>query len=386
MRLLRATRVLVLLLLWLTAAGMAHSQSVYYNTSSAVQSSNRLYSVNTNGTANTLRFTASGLMARCSAMALDLLSGKFFIVDGVSNAIWSVNVDGTGLGIVRNGLTSQPTDLALDVLNQRIYFTTSSTVATNNTVQVMNYNGSGNAVLMRAGTGGNPVSRCTALAVDTLNSRIFLADAGAQRIWSMNLAGSGLTALATTTNAFPTSLVADPSSQRVYFTASSTIQNSNSVRRIQYNGAGAQTIFTASGSVQRCTAIDLDPASGVLYLSDAAANSIWRIPLATATPALVTSGLPATAKRVRVYNGPWSRPAPGLTSISLSASQVTLQATNGFSGGTYYVLTSTNVTRPLAEWTPILTNTLGASGNFTMTAANLPDPGARQRFFILSVR
>jgi hypothetical protein len=101
---------------------------------------------------------------------------------------------------------------------------------------------------------------------------------------------------------------------------------------------------------------------------------------------LVTSGLPATAKRVRVYNGPWSRPAPGLTSISLSASQVTLEATNGFSGGTYYVLTSTNVTRPLAEWTPILTNTLGASGNFTMTAANLPDPGARQRFFILSVR
>lgn len=371
---------------WLLGVGAGVSQSVFYNTSSAVQSSNRLYSVNTNGTGNTLRFTASGSVARCSAMALDLLSSKLFFIDGPSNTIWSVNTDGSGLAAVRSGLTSQPTDLALDVLNQKIYFSTSSTVDTNNTVQVMNYNGSGNAVLMRAGTGGNPVSRCTALAVDTLNSRIFVADAGAQRIWSMSLAGAGLTALATTTNAFPTSLVADPSSQRVYFTASSTIQSSNSVRRIQYNGAGAQTVFTASGTVQRCTAIDLDPANGVLYLSDAAASSIWRIPLATATPALVTSGLPATAKRVRIYNGPSSRPAPGITSIQLSAGKVILGATNGFSGGTYYVLTSTNVTAPLAAWTPILTNVLGASGSFSMSAMDPIDPGTRQRFFILSVR
>jgi hypothetical protein len=100
----------------------------------------------------------------------------------------------------------------------------------------------------------------------------------------------------------------------------------------------------------------------------------------------VLSGLPATAKKVRWFGGPTSRPAPGLTGINLSGNKVVLSATNGFVGGTYYVLTSTNLTTPLNQWIPVLTNLLGASGSFTLTTTNTASLSIRQQFYILAVR
>ena len=375
------------LVLCLFLGGRAGAQPIYYNTSSATQSQNRLNSVATNGSANTVLFTATGGVSCCTSMAVDALNGKLFFIDGPSNSIWSVNLDGTGPTLVRSNLAGFPTDLALDVLNQRIYFTTSATVQSNNTVQTTGYTGAGNSVLFTAtGASGNGVSRCTAIAVDPSNSKIFIADAGATRIWSMNLAGSGLAALATTTNCFPTSLALDSANQQVYFTAGSAAQATNFIQRVNYDGLGLTTRFTASGSVQRCTALDLDLTHAVIYLSDAGANTLWRIPLGGGSATAVVGGLPATARKVRWFGGPSSRPAPSLTGIRLSGTNAVLSATNGYIGGTYYVLTSTNLTTPLNQWIPVFTNLLGASGNFTLTATNTVSGSVTQRFYILSVQ
>jgi len=309
------------------------------------------------------------------------------MLDGQSNALWRVNLDGTALTLIKSNLTRFPTDLALDVLNQRIYFTTSSTIQSNNTIQRMDYSGGATTNLFTAGgPSGNGVARCTAIAVDLLNSKIFIADAGAQKIWSMSLAGSGLSALATTTNCFPTGLALDTTNQQVYFTASSSVQTNNLVRRVDYTGSGLTNRFVASGSVQRCTALDLDLAHSVIYLSDAGANTLWRIPLVGGAATAVLSGLPATAKKVRWFGGPTSRPPPGLTGIKLSGSNALLSGSNGFVGGTYYVLSSTNVATPLNQWVPIATNVLTASGSFTLTASNTVAAGTPQRFYIISVR
>ena len=365
----------------------AEAQRVYYNASSATQTQNQLDSVATNGTANTALFTAGGSVSRCTSMGVDVLNGKLFFIDGPSSSIWSVNLDGSGLALVRSAVTDFPMDLALDVLNQRIYFTTSSTLQSNNTVQATSYTGTGSAVLFTAsGASGNGVSRCTAIALDTANSKIFLADAGARRIWSLNLAGSGLAALATTTNCFPTGLAVDSVSRQVYFTAGSAVQASNFIQRVNYDGSGLTTRFTASGSVQRCTALDLDLANSVIYLSDAGANTLWRMPLAGGAASSVVSGLPATAKKVRWFGGPFSRPAPGITAFKLSGTNALLTATNGFAGGTYYVFTSTNVALPLSQWTPASTNLLPASGTFTLTLTNTVAPGTGQRFYVLAVQ
>ena len=370
------------------AGGQLQAQPVYYNGSSTLQSLNSVSSVATNGTGNTALFTASGAVSRCTAVAVDGLSGKLFLLDGPANALWSVNLNGTGLTLVKTNLTSFPTDLALDVLNQKIYYTSSSTLQSSNTVQRMDYTGSNNVILLTAtGTPGNGVARCTALAVDPLNSKIFIADAGAQKIWSLSLTGTGLTALATATNAYPTGLALDVTNQQVYFTLGSTVQNSNLIQRVNYNGAGLLTRFAAAaGSVQRCTALNLDLAHSLISLSDAGAGTLWKIPLGGGSAVSVLSGLPATAKKVRWYNGPLTRPPPGLNGVSHAGSNVLLNATNGFVGGTYYVLTSTNLALPRNQWQTLYSTVLGASGSFALTATNGFDAKNPRQFYLLQVQ
>ena len=150
--------------LCLFLGGQAVAQPLYYNTSSATQSQNRLNSVATNGSANAVLFTASGAVSRCTSMAVDALNGKLFFIDGPSHSIWSANLDGTGPTLIKSGLNGFPTDLALDVLNQRSYFTTSATVQSDNTVRAMGYTGAGNSILFTAtGAPGNGAARCAPL-------------------------------------------------------------------------------------------------------------------------------------------------------------------------------------------------------------------------------
>ncbi|HEX4349482.1 MAG TPA: hypothetical protein VH251_03810, partial [Verrucomicrobiae bacterium] len=291
---------------------------------------------------------------------------------------------------VKNGLTSYPTDLVLDVLNQKIYFTTSSTVQNNNTVQRMDYTGSNNVTLFTAsGPSANGVigvSRCTALAVDLLHSKMFLADAGTQKIWSMSLAGANPASLITTTSVtFPMDLALDVTNQQVYFAVSSPTQGANLIQRVNYDGTGLTTRFTASGSVQRCTALDLDLAHGIIYFSDAGASTLWRVPVAGGSATSVLSRLTATAKKVRWFSGPSTRPPPALVTMHFSGTNIVFNVTNGYIGGTYYVLASTNLASPLSQWLPVSTNVLAATGNFTVTATNGFASKNPRQFYVLQV-
>ncbi len=60
-------------------------------------------------------------------------------------------------------------------------------------------------------------------------------------------------------------------------------------------------------------------------------------------------------------------PHPTITTVSLSGTNLVLAGTNGYSGGGYYVLTSTNVTNHLNTWTRLLTNSFDTNGNFSVT-------------------
>jgi len=379
------------LLFCLLAGWPMQAQLIYFNTSSAILSSNTLDSVATNGIGKTTLLTATGIdfnkLNRCTALAVDGLNGKLFLIDGAANSLWSVNLDGSGLALVKSELASFPTDLALDVLNETIYYTTSSTIQSDNTVRRMDYTGNNQAILFTGtGAAGNGVFRCTAIAVDVSHARLFVADAGAQTIWSLSLNGTSLTPLATATTAVPTGLALDVANQQVYFTLGSTVQNANLIQRVSYSGSGRVTLFTAAGSVQRCTALDLDVPHSAIYLSDAGANTLWRIPLAGGSATPVLSGLNATAKKVRWFSGPTTRPSPGFTSMKRSGTDVILNATNVFAGGAYYVLTSTNLTTPLSQWLAVFTNVLGASGSFTFTATNALASKLPRQFYILRVQ
>ena len=77
---------------------------------------------------------------------------------------------------------------------------------------------------------------------------------------------------------------------------------------------------------------------------------------------------------------------PTIVSTRLSGTSLALNGSNGLSGGTYSVLMSTNLTLPSSQWTPVATNVLSTSGNFTLTVPSTFTPSAAQRFYILQLQ
>jgi autotransporter-associated beta strand protein len=64
---------------------------------------------------------------------------------------------------------------------------------------------------------------------------------------------------------------------------------------------------------------------------------------------------------------------PIFTSVTTSGSQLILGGTNGVPGANYYVLSSTNVASPLAQWPRVQTNAFQGNGHFLFTNAISPE-------------
>jgi len=74
---------------------------------------------------------------------------------------------------------------------------------------------------------------------------------------------------------------------------------------------------------------------------------------------------------------------PTIKNITVSGGNVVISGTdNTGSGGTYHVLSSTNVTLPIGSWTVLTNGTFSGSGTFSFTN---PVVGNQNRFYILKV-
>ena len=69
--------------------------------------------------------------------------------------------------------------------------------------------------------------------------------------------------------------------------------------------------------------------------------------------------------------------------IGLAGDKLILGGSGGVTNGTYYVLTSTNLSAPMVNWTRLLTNRFDASGNFNFT--NALNANAPQSFYLLQL-
>jgi hypothetical protein len=78
-----------------------------------------------------------------------------------------------------------------------------------------------------------------------------------------------------------------------------------------------------------------------------------------------------------------SAPPLSIQSFSLSGMNLTFIGCGGGPSGEYVVCSATNLTLPLALWTPVTTNLFDASGNFNalIALANTPNPNAPRQFF-----
>jgi autotransporter-associated beta strand protein len=75
-------------------------------------------------------------------------------------------------------------------------------------------------------------------------------------------------------------------------------------------------------------------------------------------------------------------PTPDIVSIGVSGPTLSIQGTNGAPNGQYVLLESTNLALPFSQWTPVLTDTFDASGNFNLST-NVISPANSQEFYIL---
>lgn len=63
-------------------------------------------------------------------------------------------------------------------------------------------------------------------------------------------------------------------------------------------------------------------------------------------------------------------PILSITNFVLFSSNITFNAVDGLSNGTYSLLMSTNSGVPFSQWTPVMTTVLNSNGPFTITATN----------------
>ena len=74
---------------------------------------------------------------------------------------------------------------------------------------------------------------------------------------------------------------------------------------------------------------------------------------------------------------------PGIANITVSGPDLVVDATNGVANCTYTLLSSTNPTLPLAQWTPIATNVPTRAGPFTFTLSNAFDVSLPEQFYTI---
>jgi len=76
--------------------------------------------------------------------------------------------------------------------------------------------------------------------------------------------------------------------------------------------------------------------------------------------------------------------SPKIGALTFSGSDLILSGSNGVADWTYYVLATTNLALPLADWTMVSTNTFDGSGNFNLT--NFASPASSQNFYLLKLQ
>jgi hypothetical protein len=75
--------------------------------------------------------------------------------------------------------------------------------------------------------------------------------------------------------------------------------------------------------------------------------------------------------------------SPLITGGMMSAGNLVFSVTNTTPGGIYYLLGSTNLLLPVADWAIIATNTVDSEGQLSFT--NAVEPGVPQEYYVLSL-
>jgi hypothetical protein len=159
----------------------------------------------------------------------------------------------------------------------------------------------------------------------------------------------------------------------------------NGTTIIKLNGSGTNDSMSAGGSLSYGGTLALANISG----APLAAGNTFHIfsaggsissSFASITPTTPGSGLAwNTSQLSSGILSVVSTSGPLFTNVVVSGTNIIVSGSGGSANGTYYVLTTTNLTTPLANWTIWSTNSYDSNGNFIVT--NPVTAGTPQRFY-----
>jgi len=229
---------------------------------------------------------------------------------------------------------------------------TGGTVVSNGTLMVNNVAGSGTGsgtVTVRSGAtlgGSGSISGTT-----TVENGATLTPGDSVGTLTF---GGALTVQSNATNVFELGTTSD----QVVVSGTLSAAGRINVIAVAGFGPGTYTLFMSSGGLT----------VGSLSLGSLPAGCNYA--LNTATPG-----------QIKLVVSPIAPPI--FTSTVVSGSNLIASGAGGPPGGTYYVVTSTNVGLPIVSWPRLLTNTFNGSGNFAFTNAVVP--GTPERFYRLQL-
>jgi len=113
------------------------------------------------------------------------------------------------------------------------------------------------------------------------------------------------------------------------------------------------------------------------------ATDLWAGTTSTVSNSFTVSLNSKQAKLFRLSLVTAANP-PVIGSVAMSGGNLVFSGAGGIPGGTFYVLTSTNLLLPLANWTVTTTNLFDGGGNFSVT--NAVNPDSAQEYYLLKVQ
>jgi hypothetical protein len=163
-------------------------------------------------------------------IAVDYLAKKIYWANQLLGTINRANLDGTNQEPVLSGLT-QPWDIELDLVNQKIYWTEDEG------------NGKINRANLSDGSSVTPVItniRSYGVAVDPARNKIFYTDVTNKKVFAANLAdGSGATAIVSTAITTPADIDVDYATGKIYYTD----YGADRIKRFNADGTGGRDII-----------------------------------------------------------------------------------------------------------------------------------------------
>ena len=168
------------------------------------------------------------------------------------------------------------------------------------------------------------------------------------------------------------------------FTADLTLNGTTSLRlnrAVQTNDAlwvGGNLLYGGTLSLLNTSSNAFRAGDGFTLFSATTYSGSFRISPPTPGPGLRwDTALLLTQGALQVS------PAPAITNVFLSGTNLLMHGSQGPPGGKYWVLSSTNVALPLASWTPLAANSFDSNGSFQVT--NPFVPASPRRFYLLQV-